>query len=532
MDGSDPGIPQPQHLPRSPTTDSALRGFRKYIVAALAAATATSATLLLQPTFDRYPYLPLLLTAVVAVSWLGGFGPGAVAASMGVAAGEYLFVGDLRSFAADLRLFAQFASLAAVAAILASASGRRVRAAAAAKERLLFTLGERVKELTLLHEATRLLQGEGNIRALLREFLALIPAGWQFPGIAEGRIIVGEIDVATPGFTRTAWMQRAEFPAGSAGNGAIEVAYRSCPPTGSGEPFLPEERTLIGSLASLLASHFDRLDRVEERLELARAEASRTEAEAANRAKDAFLGTVSHELRRPLTAILGWIRMLRRGDAGDFTRGLQVIERSADSQLRMVNELLDVTRITAGHMVVGHSIVNLNDTVRNVIDAATPVAGERHLTLVSRVPAEPTHVSGDALRLQQIVDNLAANAIKFTPQGGRITVTVSHDGQHARIEVADTGMGIDPSVLPRLFEPFWQADASSPRSREGLGLGLSIVRRLVELHLGTIEAHSNGLGLGTCIAVTLPLAQAADAPLPAIAQGAPVATLSHPAGGV
>ena len=512
-------------------TASDIHGFRKSVVAALAAACATSATLLLRATFDRYPYLPLLLTAVVAVSWLGGFGPGAVAALMGVAAGEYLFVGDLRSFAADLGLFAQFASLAAVAALLASASGRRVRAAAAARERLLFTLGERVKELTLLHEATRLLQGEGDIRARMGEFLALIPGGWQFPGLAEGRITVGEIEVTTPGFRITSWMQRAEFPAGSAGNGGLEVAYRSCPPAGSGEPFLPEERTLIDSLASLLASHFDRLDRVEERLELARAEASRTEAEAANRAKDAFLGTVSHELRRPLTAILGWIRMLRHGDAGNLTRGLEVIERSADSQLRMVNELLDVTRITAGHMVVRHSIVNLNDIVRNVIDAATPVATERHLTLVSRMPEEPTHVPGDALRLQQVVGNLAANAIKFTPEGGRITVIGSHDGQHARIEVADTGMGVDPSALPRLFEPFWQADAASPVSREGLGLGLSIVRRLVELHRGTIDAHSNGLGLGTRIVVTLPLAQSADAQLPAIAPSAPSPTFSHPAGG-
>jgi signal transduction histidine kinase len=487
--------------------------FGRYGVAVLATAIAVAATLLFQETFERFPYLPLLLTAVVAVSWLNGFGPGAVAALIGVAAGESVFVGNLQSLAVDLRLFAQFVILVAVAASLASASGRRAREAAAAKERLLFTLGERVKELTVLHEATRLLHGEGEMRTLLRQFLALIPQGWQFPGIAEARITVGDIDVATAGFQVTPWGQRADFPAGTAGKGAVEVVYRERPPTGAADPFLPEERTLIDSLATLLASHFDRLDRVEERLALARAEASRSEAEAANRAKDAFLGTVSHELRRPLTAILGWIRMLRTSNAGDLARGLDVIERSANNQLRMINELLDVTRIASGHMVVAHSIVNVNDIVRNVIDAVTPAATERRLELAVAVPPDPTLVYGDALRLQQVVGNLVANALKFTPEGGRIAVTIRHAAEAAQIEVADTGMGIAPSMLPRMFEPFWQADASAPKSREGLGLGLSIVRRLVELHFGTIEAHSDGPGSGTRIVVTLPLSQHADAGL-------------------
>jgi signal transduction histidine kinase len=513
MDEPDQSPPRQKRLPDASASTPAIAGIRKYVVAVLATALAIAATRAFQSTFERYPYLPLLLTAVVAVSCLGGFGPVAVTASIGIAAGELLFVGGLRSLASDFSLFAQFVILVGVAASLAAASGRRARAAAVAKEHLLVTLGERVKELTLVHEATRLLQGEGDIQALLRRFLTLVPRGWQFPEIAEARITVGEIAVETPGFRITAWMQRAEFPAGAAGRGAVEVAYRECPPTDSGQPFLPEERTLIDSLASLLASHFDRLDRVEERLELARAEASRTEAEAANRAKDAFLGTVSHELRRPLTAILGWIRMLRTGDAGNLTKGLGVIERSANNQLRMINELLDVTRIAAGHMVVTHSIVNVNDTVRNVIEAATPAAAERQVTLVSHVPVDSTLVLGDALRLQQVVGNLVANALKFTPDGGRITVTVSQAGPNTHIEVADTGVGIEPSMLPRLFEPFWQADTGSPRSREGLGLGLSIVRRLVELHLGTIEAHSDGLGLGTRIVVTLPLSQSVEAGL-------------------
>jgi signal transduction histidine kinase len=297
----------------------------------------------------------------------------------------------------------------------------------------------------------------------------------------------------------------------------LEVAYVEAPPVGTDAPFLLEERSLLDSLASLLAAYFERAHRIEERVELARAKAFRIEAEAANRAKDAFLATVSHELRRPLTAMLGWTRMLREDTAVDRARGLQVIERSATIQLRLIEELMDWSRTETGKLGVSFAPVILNAILRNVADAAKPAASDHHVAIVAMLGGEDTRVRGDGIRLQQIFGNLVGNAMKFTPAGGQVTITLERSGKHALIVVADTGVGIDPALLPRIFERFWQADPSTSPAREGLGLGLSIVRRLVELHGGTIAAESAGPGFGTRITVTLPLAPEA-APQESIAQ--------------
>jgi signal transduction histidine kinase len=381
----------------------------------------------------------------------------------------------------------------------------RTRAQAARRHRLLWELHERVKELTLLHRATSLLQEAKSLKTLLHELVALLSAGWQFPELLEARITVGDLMVSTPRFRDTRWAQRAEFPIHGAPPGRLEVVYREPPPIEAQDPFLSEERSLIVSLAKLLGSCVDRAHRIEERLELTRAQALWTEAETANRMKDAFLATVSHELRRPLTAMLGWARMLRESHTGDTTRGLEVIERNANMQLRLIEELLDLSRTATGQLGVTFSAVNLAGIVRNVAEAVKPIALERHLALVTTCSAGSTQVRGDAVRLQQIVGNLVANAIKFTPEGGRITISLARSARYAKIAVADTGIGIDAALLPHIFDRCWQADASASRSREGLGLGLSIARRLVELHGGRIDAHSGGEGLGTRITVRLPL---------------------------
>jgi signal transduction histidine kinase len=215
---------------------------------------------------------------------------------------------------------------------------------------------------------------------------------------------------------------------------------------------------------------------------------------------------VSHELRRPLTAMLGWTRMLREGNTVDSARGFEVIERNANIQLRLIEELMDLSRTATGQLGVTFALVNLNGILRNVADAAKPAASDRHVEIIAIVGADDIPVRGDSIRLQQIFGNLVGNALKFTPRGGRVTITLERSGQDAQIVVADTGVGIDPALLPRIFERFWQADPSTSPSREGLGLGLSIVRRLVELHGGTIEAHSIGPGSGTRMTVRLPLA--------------------------
>jgi signal transduction histidine kinase len=371
---------------------------------------------------------------------------------------------------------------------------------------LLWQLQERVKELTLLHRATSLLQEDRDRDTLLHELVGLCPAAWQYPELLEARITVGNLVVSTPRFRVTAWAQRAEFPIHGAPPGVLEVAYVDAPPGETDAPFLPEERCLIDSLAALLTAYFERTHRMEERLELARAQASRDEAEAANRAKDFFLATVAHELRRPLTAMLGWIRMLREDSGVDSARGLQVIERSASIQLRLIEELMDLSRAQTGQLGVTFAPVMLNVTLRNVADAAKPAAFNRHVEMIAMLGREDVPVRGDGVRLQQIFGNVIGNAIKFTPAGGRVTITLERSENHAQIVVADTGVGIDPALLPRVFDSFWQGDAVTSPPREGLGLGLAIVRRLVELHGGTIAADSPGSGFGTRVTVRLPLA--------------------------
>ena len=470
-------------------------------------AVAVVATLPLQRTFDRFPYLPLLVAAVIISTWMGGLGPGLLAAGAGAVAAEYLVMGGFHAVGTYPELLAQLALFVAVAAVVTSVRRSRIRASAARRNRLLWELQERVKELTLLHRATSLLQEEERDReALLREFVEFLPTGWQFPELLEARLTVANVVVSTPRFRMTPWLQCAKFPVRGAPAGLLEVAYVDAPPVGTGSAFLPEERSLMDSLASLLGAYFERAHRIEERLELTRAQASRTEAEAANRAKDAFLATVSHELRRPLTAMLGWTRMLREGTAVDSARGLEVIERSANVQLRLIEELMDLSRAATGQLGVSFEPVNLNAILRNVADAAKPAASDRHVVIIAALTAEEIPVRGDGIRLQQTFGNLVANAIKYTPGGGRITITLERAGDVARIVVADTGIGIDRALLPQIFERSWQADPSTPPAREGLGLGLSIVRRLVELHGGTIEAHSAGKGSGTRMTVALPLA--------------------------
>jgi len=470
-------------------------------------AVSVVATLPLQRTFDRFPYLPLLVAAVIISTWMGGLGPGLLAAGAGALAAEYLVMGGLHAVGTYPELLAQLAVFIAVAAVVTSVRRSRIRASAAKRNRLLWELQERVKELTLLHLATNLLQKEETDReTLLREFVNLLPAAWQFPDILQARITVVSLVVTTPRFRITPWLQHAEFPVRGAPPGVLEVAYVEAPPVETGAAFLPEERRLMDSLASLLGAYFERAHRIDERLELTRAQVSRNEAEAANRAKDAFLATVSHELRRPLTAMLGWTRMLREGSAVDSARGLEVIERSANIQLRLIEELMDLSRTATGQLGVSFAPVNLTAILRNAADTAKPAASDRHVAIIAALAAEDILVRGDGIRLQQIFGNLVGNAIKFTPGGGRVTITLERTGDEARISVADTGIGIDRALLPHIFERFWQADPSTPPAREGLGLGLSIVRRLVELHGGTIEAHSAGKGSGTRMTVKLPLA--------------------------
>jgi signal transduction histidine kinase/DNA-binding response OmpR family regulator len=241
--------------------------------------------------------------------------------------------------------------------------------------------------------------------------------------------------------------------------------------------------------------------------------AARTQAELASRAKDEFLAIVSHELRTPLNAILGWARMLRRGAVEPAKRdhALETIERNAKSQQKLIEDILDVSRITSGKLHIRSSPVALSATVQAAYDAVRLAADAKSIQLIIEPSEDVPSVVGDPERLQQIVWNLLSNAVKFTPRGGSVFVHVSTEGDSALIRIRDTGEGITKDFLPYTFDRFRQAETGTTRSHGGLGLGLSIVRHLTELHGGSVSAHSDGPGTGSTFTVRLPLTHEAMA---------------------
>jgi signal transduction histidine kinase len=237
---------------------------------------------------------------------------------------------------------------------------------------------------------------------------------------------------------------------------------------------------------------------------LEQAQIARGEAETANRAKDDFLATLSHELRSPLGAILGWVRMLRSGrlTAAQTTRALEVIERNVNLQTGVIGDLLDVSRIAAGKLQLERRPTDVRRAVEAALEQIRHQADGKGVTFATAMPREPVTVDGDEVRLVQIVANLVANAVKFTPQDGRVTTIVSAEPETVTITVSDTGSGISSDALPHIFERFHQEGTGS--GVRGLGLGLAIVRSLTELHGGRVDVASDGPGRGSRFTVTLP----------------------------
>jgi hypothetical protein len=254
-------------------------------------------------------------------------------------------------------------------------------------------------------------------------------------------------------------------------------------------------------------SHQLREEAVERRRAEAAAEEARAKAEQAGRTKDEFLAVASHELRTPLNAILGWAQILRGGsvDPSGFMRGLETIERNAKVQVRLIDDILDGSRIITGKLHLEIRALDLNAVVEAAVEAVRPSASARNIAISIELEPAAAHIKGDPDRLQQVVWNLMNNAIKFTPKGGRVDVRARRAGTHIELSVSDTGRGIAPEFLPHVFERFRQADASSTRQHGGLGLGLALVRHLVEAHGGTARAESAGEGQGAAFTLTLPV---------------------------
>jgi PAS domain S-box-containing protein len=267
------------------------------------------------------------------------------------------------------------------------------------------------------------------------------------------------------------------------------------------------ERIAIG-IAAQAAIGIDNARLMQERERLLESErAARSEAERLSHVKDEFLATLSHELRTPLNAIQGWSVLLRQPklEPADRERGLASIERNTRAQAQIINDLLDMSRIIAGKLHLEIHPIDLRDVVNAAVEAVTPAANARRVTIEARLDPTASATRGDPNRLQQVMWNLLSNAVKFTPAEGRIEVTLKRVEDLVEIRVQDTGIGIQPEFLPYVFDRFRQADASTTRRYGGLGLGLSIVRNLVELHGGTVRAESEGENRGSRFVVSLPL---------------------------
>ncbi len=293
-----------------------------------------------------------------------------------------------------------------------------------------------------------------------------------------------------------------------------------------GDYSLRATRTTEDELGVLVDAFNRMLDRIQQReaelssaneeLQKEVAERGRAEQERAhllvrereaNRLKDEFLATLSHELRTPLNAILGWIKLLRANAVpeGSVERALEKIERNAQVQARLIEDLLEVSRIVSGKLRLDFRPFDLAALALTVIDSIRPTADARGVSIRRELEADSLPTAGDADRLQQVIWNLLSNAVKFTQSGGTVTLTLRRSSGMDELVVTDTGIGIDPAFLPSVFETFRQADASSTRTHGGLGLGLSIVKHLVELHGGEVKAFSAGKDQGATFTVRLPI---------------------------
>lgn len=273
-----------------------------------------------------------------------------------------------------------------------------------------------------------------------------------------------------------------------------------------GRPYTNE----FGNVTLMLGFVRDITERKETEAELARlltqAQVARETAEAANRAKDEFIAQITHDLRSPLNAILGWAQVLRTRKVDEQTTAdaLAVIEQSAEKQKHLIEDLLEVSRIVSGKLRLDVRPVSLSNVIRSAMEVMQPACEAKEIDCETELATDADAISGDPVRLEQVIWNLVSNAVKFTPNKGKVKVRLERADPHVQITITDTGKGIKPMHLPHIFNRYWQPDDSDKRRTGGLGLGLSLVRHVVELHGGTVQAESEGDGKGAKFVITLP----------------------------
>ncbi|HWS87629.1 MAG TPA: ATP-binding protein [Pyrinomonadaceae bacterium] len=518
---------------------------RRYGVAVLSVAVAFALTRALWPWVDPHP-TPLFLAAVMLSALYAGLGPSLVATALAALVVDYFFIPPISGIELSVDNAVRTGIFVAVALLVSWIDAARRRAEAelrrqAMQQAAVAELGQRALWGTNLAGLT-----DRAVSILARRLDAESVALWEYHPESESLAVRSSVgwtteflEEATADARSESMLSRALFSTEPVVVGHMAMDPRFAEPphlrreargcvsvavTGRGEPFgvlsaytdsprgfTEEDVHFVQSVANVLSAAVERGRGEEERSRLLRGEReARREAEEASRAKDEFLAMVSHELRTPLAVITGWAKLLRDGGVDEQTteRALEMIERNALLQKRLIEDLIDVSRIMAGKLRVESRLTELPPVIEDAVAAVALSAKTKGIRVDVECGRDSGVVLGDPERLQQVVWNLLSNAVKFTPEGGRVEVRVEQVGASAQITVGDTGRGIGADLLPYVFEPFRQgADAGAGR-RGGLGLGLSIVRHLVEAHGGTVEAESPGEGRGATFRVRLPLAPA------------------------
>ncbi|MGF1478996.1 MAG: ATP-binding protein [Cyanophyceae cyanobacterium] len=477
---------------------------RHYGVAILSVASALLLTKLLLPFIA--PTVSLLFFAAVMLStWYGGLGPGLLATVLAVLASDYFLIPPLYSLGqvsgADFLQLAIFSLLA----ITISSLNASLRAAKEKAEHNLRRLQESEEQYRRLvdtaYEGIWLLDAAMQTEYVNQRMAEML--GYS-PQEMQGRSLYEFMDCEARAEAERIVERRKQ---------GVKEQFDFCYRRQDGSklwaivstrPRISRQGEFLGSLA-MLTDITTRKQIEQEREQLLKSEQeARQEAEIANRTKDEFLAIVSHELRSPLNAILGWIQLLRTSSANEAmtAKALSVIERNAQAQNQLIEDLLDLSRIVQGKVRLSLCPLSLGPVVAGAIDTVCPTANNKQIQIKTQLATSVT-VNGDPDRLQQVFGNLLNNAVKFTPDSGSIEVMLVQEDTQAVVHVKDSGIGIAPEFLPHVFERFCQGSLKSAGG--GLGLGLAITRNLVELHGGTIAAASPGEGQGATFTVTLPL---------------------------
>jgi signal transduction histidine kinase/ActR/RegA family two-component response regulator len=472
---------------------------RRYALSVAVVLAAIAIRAAFDPVFGaRYAFLIFVL-AITAAGWFGGFGPGALATVLSAGSAAVVWLpppGFAVVGLADRVAFGVFLVIG-LSVSAAMESLHRARRRAERTEDDLRRISDAVPPLIAYIGADR------RFRFVNQPYAA-----------RHRRVRAAVIGAAVPdvlGAERYARMR----PHLDAALGGTKVSFELLMPYEE-EPheqlvtYVPDradDGTVRGAIVVITdLTHTKAAERERAQL-LVRTEEARAAAEAANRSKDEFLAVLSHELRTPLTSMLGWARLLRTPNlpASRLAHGLDVIERNTRLQARLISDLLDISRIVAGKLQVERHEVELVATVEAALESLQGEIEAKGITISRWLDPAASRMLGDGTRLQQIVVNLLSNAVKFTPSGGAVTIQLVADQDRARLSVSDTGVGIAPDVLPNVFDRFLQARTPSNRGSGGLGLGLAIVRHLVELHGGRVWAESPGLDQGATFTVELPL---------------------------